>query len=39
LKPPVSLLTIGDLFAGKEPNIHLIDPTFFKKAVAEPVVA
>jgi hypothetical protein len=35
--PKIQLLTIADLFGGKKPNIPLIDPTFFKKAVAEPV--
>jgi DNA modification methylase len=33
--PKIQILTITELFAGKEPNIPLIDPTAFKKAAVE----
>ena len=33
--PKIQILTIADLFAGKQPNIPLVDPTAFKKAVVE----
>lgn len=33
--PKIQILTIEELFAGKEPNIPLIDRTVFKKAVTE----
>jgi len=29
--PKIELLTIDELFAGKKPNIPLVDPTAFKK--------
>jgi site-specific DNA-methyltransferase (adenine-specific) len=33
--PKVQILTIAELFEGKQPNIPLVDPTFFKKAQKE----
>lgn len=33
--PKIQLLTIEQLFAGKKPNIPLVDPSVFKKAVKE----
>ena len=33
--PKLQILTIGDLFAGKQPNIPLVDPSTFKKAPKE----
>lgn len=33
--PKIQILTIAELFAGKQPNIPLVDPTFFKKAQKE----
>jgi DNA modification methylase len=33
--PKLQLLTIAELFAGKQPNIPLVDPTAFKKAPVE----
>jgi site-specific DNA-methyltransferase (adenine-specific) len=33
--PKIQILTIDDLFAGKKPNIPLVDPTVFKKAKVE----
>ncbi|SEP43830.1 DNA methyltransferase [Nitrosovibrio sp. Nv6] len=33
--PKIQILTIEELFAGKKPNIPLIDQTVFKKAVTE----
>jgi SAM-dependent methyltransferase len=33
--PKLQLLTIAELFAGKQPNIPLVDPTAFKKAAVE----
>jgi site-specific DNA-methyltransferase (adenine-specific) len=33
--PKVQILTIAELFEGKQPNIPLVDPTFFKKAPKE----
>jgi hypothetical protein len=34
--PKIQILTIEELFAGKKPNIPLIDPSVFRKAQAEP---
>jgi restriction endonuclease Mrr len=34
--PKIQILTIAELFAGKKPNLPLIDPTAFRKAQAEP---
>jgi site-specific DNA-methyltransferase (adenine-specific) len=34
--PKIQILTIKELFAGKQPNIPLIDSATFKKAQAEP---
>ena len=33
--PKLQILTIAELFEGKQPNIPLVDPTFFKKAAKE----
>ena len=33
--PKIQLLTIAELFAGKKPNIPLVDPSVFKKAAKE----
>jgi len=33
--PKIQVLTIAELFAGKKPNIPLVDPAAFKKAVEE----
>lgn len=33
--PKIQILTIEELFAGKKPQIPLIDPTAFKKAAVE----
>jgi site-specific DNA-methyltransferase (adenine-specific) len=33
--PKVQILTIAELFAGKKPELPLVDPTFFKKAAKE----
>ncbi len=33
--PKLQILTIEDLFAGKKPDIPLVDPSVFKKAVQE----
>jgi site-specific DNA-methyltransferase (adenine-specific) len=33
--PKIQILTIAELFAGKQPNIPLVDPTAFKKALVE----
>jgi adenine specific DNA methylase Mod len=33
--PKIQILTIAELFEGKQPNIPLVDPTFFKKAPKE----
>ncbi len=33
--PRLQILTIEDLFAGKKPNIPLVDPSVFKKATEE----
>jgi site-specific DNA-methyltransferase (adenine-specific) len=33
--PKIQLLTIAELFAGKQPNIPLVDPTAFRKAGVE----
>jgi site-specific DNA-methyltransferase (adenine-specific) len=33
--PKIQLLTIAELFSGKQPNIPLIDPTAFRKAPKE----
>lgn len=33
--PKIQILTIAELFAGKQPNIPLVDPTAFKKAAKE----
>ena len=33
--PRLQILTIEDLFAGKKPNIPLVDPSVFKKAAKE----
>jgi site-specific DNA-methyltransferase (adenine-specific) len=35
--PKIQILTIADLFAGKQPNIPLIDSSSFKKAAKEKV--
>ncbi len=34
--PKLQILTIEDLFAGKKPDIPLVDPSIFKKAAKEP---
>jgi site-specific DNA-methyltransferase (adenine-specific) len=33
--PTIQILTISDLFGGKQPNIPLVDPSAFKKAAKE----
>jgi hypothetical protein len=33
--PKIQILTIAELFEGKQPNIPLVDPSFFKKAQKE----
>ena len=33
--PKIQILTIADLFSGKQPNIPLVDPSAFKKAAKE----
>ena len=33
--PKIQILTVAELFEGKQPNIPLVDPTFFKKAQKE----
>ncbi len=33
--PKIQILTIAELFAGKKPNIPLVDPAAFKKAAKE----
>jgi site-specific DNA-methyltransferase (adenine-specific) len=33
--PRLQILTIEELFAGKKPNIPLVDPTAFRKAARE----
>ncbi|MEX2115243.1 MAG: DNA methyltransferase [Bacteroidota bacterium] len=33
--PKLQILTIADLFSGKQPNIPLVDPTSFRKAAKE----
>ena len=33
--PKLQLLTIAELFEGKRPNIPLVDPSAFRKAVKE----
>ena len=33
--PKVQILTIEKLFAGKKPDLPLVDPTFFKKGTKE----
>ncbi len=33
--PKIQILTIAELFEGKQPNIPLVDPAAFKKAARE----
>lgn len=33
--PKIQILTSAELFEGKKPNIPLVDPTAFRKAVEE----
>ena len=33
--PRIQILTIAELFAGKQPNIPLVDPSAFKRAARE----
>lgn len=33
--PKIQILTIAELFAGKKPNIPLVDPSVFRKAGVE----
>jgi site-specific DNA-methyltransferase (adenine-specific) len=33
--PKIQILTIRELFEGKQPNIPLVDPSAFKKAPTE----
>jgi site-specific DNA-methyltransferase (adenine-specific) len=33
--PKIQILTLAEMFEGKQPDIPLVDPTFFKKAAKE----
>jgi len=33
--PKIQILTIAELFAGKKPNIPLVDPSAFKRPAVE----
>ena len=33
--PKIQILTIGELFAGRKPNIPLVDSSAFRKALRE----
>ncbi|MDQ6676198.1 MAG: hypothetical protein M3Z09_02760 [Acidobacteriota bacterium] len=33
--PKIQILTIAELFAGKKPNVPLVDPSVFNRAAVE----